>query len=82
MASSGSSRSIAMRVVDELADFSAETARTCIAHLNVMICEMEAMDDRFEDKDPRSNSTQSESLNEETIKVHAETRGAASRLEE
>ncbi|GKD18183.1 hypothetical protein Tco_1207341 [Tanacetum coccineum] len=38
MAASGSSRSVARL----------ETAKTCIAHLNVMICEMEAMDDHSE----------------------------------
>ncbi|GJT78149.1 reverse transcriptase domain-containing protein [Tanacetum coccineum] len=47
---SGSSRSVARRAVDELDDFSVETAKTCIAHLNVMICEMEAMDDHSEGK--------------------------------
>ncbi|GKC90005.1 hypothetical protein Tco_1150654, partial [Tanacetum coccineum] len=77
MAASGSSRAIARRAMDDIADLSrdtevpkymrffflqqisedkafanllcdqAETARNCIDHLHVMICEMEAIGDRL-----------------------------------
>ncbi|GJQ94207.1 hypothetical protein Tco_0005346 [Tanacetum coccineum] len=48
MEAPGPSNLVAMRVIDELADFSTQNSRTYIAQLNVMISEMEAMEDQDE----------------------------------
>ncbi|GKE31425.1 hypothetical protein Tco_1450747 [Tanacetum coccineum] len=48
MEAPGPSNLVAMRAIDELADFSTQNSRTYIAQLNVMISEMEAIEDQDE----------------------------------
>nr|GFA37766.1 hypothetical protein [Tanacetum cinerariifolium] len=48
MVAPGPSNPVARRAMDELADFNAQNSRTCIAQLNAIISEMEAMDDQEE----------------------------------